>query len=102
MKRSERGPNVFSQTIRNLEAGRLYSMKMFSCDYSDLVNPKAKKLEEAAKFTGTVSIEGAEIDLKRSFSEMYASGPEPKIPVCITYHWKVFKAKSATARLVVS
>src|SRR5207247_10858949 len=47
MKRSAKGPNMFSQTIKNLEPGRLYSMKMFSCDYQDLVNPKAKTRDEA-------------------------------------------------------
>jgi hypothetical protein len=102
MKRSEKGPNTFSQTIKNLEPGRLYSMKMFSCDYNDLVNPKAKKQEEALKFTGSVVLEGVEIDEKRSFAEIYSSNPEPKIPVWITYHWKVFRAKSATAKLIIS
>jgi len=33
---------------------------------------------------------------------MYASNPEPKIPIWITYHWKVFRAKSPTATLTVS
>jgi hypothetical protein len=33
---------------------------------------------------------------------MYPSNPEPKIPVWITYHWKVFRAKSTTAKLMVS
>ena len=28
--------------------------------------------------------------------------PEPPIPVWITYHWLVFRAKSSTARLTVS
>jgi hypothetical protein len=102
MKRSTKGPNTFSQTIRDLEPGRLYSMKMFSCDYNDLVNPKAKKLEEANPFIGSVLLDGVDLDPKRSFSEMYASNPEPKIPVWITYHWKVFRAKASTARLVVS
>ncbi len=102
MKRSEKGPNTFSQTIKDLEPGRLYSMKMFSCDHNDLVNPKAKKLEEAEKFVGSVVIDGVEIDTKRSFTEMYASSPEPRIPVWITYHWKVFKARGTTASLVVS
>src|SRR5258706_41311 len=73
MKRSEKGPNTVSQTIRNLEPGRLYSMKMFSCDYNDLINSKAKKIEEANKFMGKVVIEGVDIDTKRSFNEMYAS-----------------------------
>ena len=75
MKKSDTGPNTFSQTIKNLEPGRLYSMKMFSCDYDDLMNQKSKKLEEANKFTGTVEIEGVDVDGKRSFTEMYPSGP---------------------------
>ena len=102
MKRSAKGPNTFSQTIKDLEPGRLYSMKMFSCDYNDLVNPKVKRLEEATRFTGSVALDGVDIDSKRSFTEMYSSTPEPKIPVCITYFWKVFRAKVTTAKLTVS
>jgi hypothetical protein len=33
---------------------------------------------------------------------MYSSSPEPPIPVWITYHWKVFRAKGATSKLIVS
>jgi hypothetical protein len=33
---------------------------------------------------------------------MYASTPEPDIPVWITYHWLVFRAKASTATLTVS
>jgi hypothetical protein len=102
MKRSEKGPNTFSQAIKDLQPGRLYSMKMFSCDYQDLVNPKARKMEEATRFIGSVTLEGVEVDSKKSFAEMYSSNPEPKIPVWITYHWKVFRAKSVTATLIVS
>jgi hypothetical protein len=102
MKRSAKGPNTFSQTIRDLQPGRLYSLKMFSCDYQDLVNPKAKKRDEATPFIGRVVLEGVEVDPKRSFTEMYASNPEPRIPVWITYHWKVFRAKGTTATLIVS
>lgn len=102
LNRSEKGPNTFSQTIKDLEPGRLYSMKMFTGDYNDLVNPMQKKQEEANKFLGKVTIDGVEIDTSRSFAEMYASNPEPKIPVWITYHWYVFKAKDATAQLTVS
>jgi hypothetical protein len=102
MKRSEKGPNTFSQPIKDLQPGRLYSMKMFTCDYQDLIEPKAKKIEEASKFLGSVQLEGVELDTKRSFTEMYSSSPEPKIPIWISYHWKVFRAKSPTANLVVS
>jgi hypothetical protein len=101
MRRSAKRPNTFSQTIKDLEPGRLYSLKMFACDYDDLVNPKTRKKEEI-KPIGTVVIEGVEVDAKRSFTEVYASSPEPKIPVCITYFWKVFRAKTTTANLTVS
>ena len=57
---------------------------------------------EATPFLGTVVLEGVELDTKRSFMEVYASNPEPRIPVWITYHWKVFKALRPTAELVVS
>ncbi len=102
MKRSPKGPNTFSQTIRDLQRGRLYSMKMFSCDYKDLIAPRKKTEREATPFLGKVTLRGVDLDLKRSFTEMYASTPEPKIPVWITYHWKVFKALGPTAQLTVS
>ena len=101
MKRSEKGPNTFSQTIKDLQPGRLYSFKMFACDYEDLVHSKSRKIEESKSIV-TVSIDGAEIDPARSFNEVYASEPEPKTPVCITYFWRVFRAKNATATLTVS
>ena len=77
-------------------------MKMFSCDYNDLISPKPRKLDEALKFIGSVVLEGVEVDAKQSFTEMYSSSPEPKIPVWITYQWKVFRAKGTTAKLTVS
>jgi hypothetical protein len=102
MRRSAKGPNKFSQTVKDLQPGRLYSMKMFTCDYKDLTSPRKKQLHEADRFIGSVVLEGVEVDAKRSFTEPYASNPEPKIPVWITYHWKVFKALRPTARLIVS
>ena len=102
MKRNQAGPNTFSQTIKDLQPGTLYSMKMLTCDHQDLVNPKAKTLDEANKFIGSATLEGVDLDLNRSFTAMYSSNPEPKIPVWITYHWKVFRAKDTTAKLTVS
>jgi hypothetical protein len=102
MRRSAKGPNTFSQTVKDLQPGRLYSLKIFTCDYKDLINPRKKELHEADKFMGSVVLEGVEVDAKRSFRETYASNPEPKIPVWITYHWKVFKALGPTAKLIVS
>ncbi len=101
MQRSEKGPNTFSQTIKQLQPGRLYSLKMLVCDFNDLIAPKPRPIAEA-KSVFDVVIEGVDIDAGRSFSEVYASSPEPKIPVCITYHWEVFRAKRTTATLTVS
>ena len=75
MKRSEKGPNTFSQTIKDLQPGRLYSLEMFSCDYNDLVHLKQKTMQEATPFRGTMTIEGVELDPKRSFTEMYPPAP---------------------------
>ena len=101
MKRSEKGPNTFSQSIKDLQPGRLYSFEMYVCDYNDLRAPKSKKPEET-KAIASVRIDGADIDPARSFAETYASTPEPKTPVCITYYWKVFRAKGTEAKLTVS
>src|SRR5262249_39371006 len=81
MKRSEKGPNTFSQPIKALQPGRLYSLKMFTCDYQDLINPQKKSKEEAHRFFGNISIEGVEVDMRRSFNEVFSSNPEPPIPV---------------------
>jgi hypothetical protein len=101
MKRSPKGPNTFSQTIKDLQPSRLYSLEMFSCDYDDLIHPKARKIEES-KSTGTVILGGVELDAKKSFTEVYASTPEPRIPVCITYYWQIFRAKGTSGQLTVS
>jgi hypothetical protein len=101
MKRSEKGPNTFSQTIKDLQPGRLYSFEMYVCDYNDLRSPTPKKPEET-KAIASVVIDGAEVDRARSFAETYASNPEPKTPVCITYYWKIFRTKGTSATLTVS
>jgi hypothetical protein len=77
-------------------------MEMFSCDYQDLVSPKKKTEQEANKFIGSLVLEGVELDHARSFTEAYASNPEPPIPVWITYFWRVFRAQGTTAKLTVS
>jgi hypothetical protein len=101
MKRSPKGPNTFSQTIKDLQPERWYSMKMYTCDYKDLTAPRKKPLQEATPFIGRVDLEGVELDTKRSFVEMYTS-PEQRYPIWIAYHWKIFKALGPTAKLIVS
>ncbi len=101
MKRSQKGPNTFSQTVKDLQPGRRYSFEMYPCDYTDLSEPKPKKPEET-KASASVVIDGVDVDPARSFAETYASNPEPATLVCITYYWKVFRAKGTEAKLTVS
>src|SRR6185295_16450825 len=61
MKRSAKGPNTFSQPIKDLQPGRLYSLKMFSSDYQDLVQPQKKDQEsDANPFYGQITLDGVE------------------------------------------
>ena len=46
VKRSDKKPNVFSQEIKNLTPGRMYSLKMITADYQDLVQEKSEKKTE--------------------------------------------------------
>jgi hypothetical protein len=101
MKRSQKGPNTISQTIKDLQPGRLYSFEMSVCDYNDLRAPKPKKPEET-KAIANIVIDGVDVDRAHSFAEAYASNPEPETPVCITYYWKVFRAKATSATLTIS
>jgi len=102
MKRSEKGPNTVSQEIKDLQPGRLYSLKMFSCDYQDLINPEKKTRDEAQPFFGKIVLDGVDVDSKRSFNEMYSSSPEPPVPVWITYHWIVFRARGTAGKITVT
>ena len=47
MKRCANKPNVFSQEIRDLTPGRLYSLKMITADHQDLVQEKSDKKPNA-------------------------------------------------------
>jgi len=65
MKRRAKGPNTFSQTIKDLKPGAIYSMKMLTCDYTDLTHPTKKIINEANKFIGKVELEGVDLGAKR-------------------------------------
>jgi len=106
-KRSAQKPNVFSQEIRNLTPGRLYSLKMVSGDYQDLVQARSeKKLHAVSVRLDNVDILPGE---KNSFQYVFPSHyarPVGKFGgnhnYYMNYHWRVFRAKGTAARLVVS
>jgi hypothetical protein len=107
-KRSAKKANAFSQEIKDLTPGRLYSMKMMTGDYGDLVAGRS------ASRTHGISIQLENVDLlpgpKKSFQHTFAHWLgehdlgkfKGKRKYYMNYHWRVFRAKAETARLTVS
>lgn len=101
MKRSGRHPNLVSQTVKDLQPGRLYSLRMYSGDYRDL----------SAKSEHAVSIElgGVELIEDKCFRHVFANcyshrhGPfDRENRAWMNYHWLIFRAKSKEAVLKIS
>ncbi len=99
-------PNVFRQTIKNLEPGHLYSMKMITGDYKDLLNCVSRKDDHAI----SISITGADILPGPHHAFQFAmwsrghdaAGFSDEHPYWFNYHWRVFRANGTTAELAIS
>ena len=74
MKRHASRPNSFSQQIRDLTPGRLYSMKMITADHQNLVQGKSEKVKNAVNITlGNVDIiPGPKKSFQYTFPNSYA------------------------------
>lgn len=107
MKRSAKGPNTVSQTIRHLTPGRLYSLKMLSSDYSDLIRGRSRKRKNA------IAIEIGNVELidepGKSFQFTYPHSYgrtigefTPQNQYWVNFHRHVFRSKGETATLTVS
>ena len=107
MKRSAAKPNVFSQPIKNLTPGRLYSMKMITSDYQDLVPEKSDKKQNAVSITldnVQVSTDPRQ-NFQFTFPNCYAHPLgkfDARYNYWMNYHWRVFRAKGETAKLTVT
>ncbi len=105
MKRSRLRPNACSQEIGNLQPGKLYSVKVLSGDYADLLNG-----EDAKKILAlSVRIEGAEVSADNSFQEEWRSNDPSAMGSRggTYYYWMnlhriVFRATSGQAQLIIS
>jgi len=97
-RRSERGPNVCSQQIRDLKPGRLYSVKTITADYNNLVENKLVEQKHALR----IEIEGGEILPGNSFQALQKTWRAEPLKIFMSYHVTVFRAKSETATLVIS
>ena len=105
-RRSAKAPNVFSQPIRALKSGKLYSLKMFTADYQELVQQKSVKAEHHVR----IQIDGAELIDDKCFHELYPSGMaghehetfDRQNNLWITYHRLVFRANDTVGKLTIS
>ena len=105
-KRSAKAPNRFSQEIVALDPGRLYSLKMFTSDYQDLV--QGREVKQMHK----VSIRIDDVDRLpgNSFHDVFPSGRaghaygkfNRENNLWISYHNLVFRAREKSARLTIS
>lgn len=107
MKRSGAKPNRFSQPIVKLTPGRLYSLKMLTSDYQDLLNGKSEKKKNAVSITleGVDLVEGPRTAFQYTYPHSYGAKWDkfdPKHQYWVNYHYRVFRAKAETAELTVS
>ena len=99
--RSSEAPNTFSQTLKDLVAGRLYSFRMFTADFQDM----SRKERHAV----SIRLDGVELLPERCFTHEIANcyshdhGPYNRSnKAWMNYHWRVFRAKGTSATLTVS
>jgi hypothetical protein len=96
-RRSAKAPNRVSQQIRNLTPGRLYSIRMLVSDYTDLSQRKGVRKTNNI----SVVIDGVAVLAEKTFREVVNSDPAGDT-LYMTYQRMVFRAKTGTAKLVIS
>jgi hypothetical protein len=105
MKRSAKKPNIVWQEIKNLKPGRLYSLKMVTADYGELMKGESVKQKHAV----SIRLDNVELIPEKCFQFVIANnyahhwGPfNDKHPFWMNYHFWVFRAKDRTAKLSIS
>ena len=105
-RRSAAKPNTFSQTLQQLQPGRLYSLKMYTADLQDLTQGRSVQQKHAVSIT----IEGGETIPEKSFQHVFPNcynhfvGPfdSTEHRAWMNYHQRVFRAKGTEAKLLIS
>lgn len=105
-KRSAEAPNVFSQDIKNLTPGRLYSLRLYTGDHQNLV----QGISQPGVVHGiSIRIEGddplprGEHGFQDHFSSIRSAGRfNRNHRFWQNFHWRVFRAKKTAAKLVIS
>ena len=100
MRRSKKAPNRIRQTMKDLEPGRLYSLKLISADFNDMSVKETHALR--------IQIEGADLVPEKSythvFNNFYHVTPRYKKrkTAWMNYRRLVFRAGSSSAMLTIS
>jgi hypothetical protein len=100
MTRAASGPNVVQQQVRDLEPGRLYSLRMYSSSLrkkqTSIGNPEVDDITRPA-----INIEGVEMISNRCFDHHFQSIAIPEL-MFFNYHFRLFRANGSTASLSIS
>ena len=103
-KRGAKAPNTISQTVRNLQPGRLYSLKLFTGDRGELLSGTSKKTEHAV----SIGLENVDVVEARCFRHVFANCYshhagrfDRENKYWMNLHQRLFRARSTTAELVI-
>ncbi|MBN1346274.1 MAG: hypothetical protein JXQ73_26540 [Phycisphaerae bacterium] len=101
MRRSKNRPNRVSQTVKALQPGRLYSVKMFSGDFKDLSTKQ--------KLAVSIRLQNVDVLAGKSFQHVFANCYSHHYPpydqqhkAWMNYHWIVFRATAPEARIEIT
>jgi hypothetical protein len=101
LRRSPKGPNRISQTIRDLTSGRLYSLRLYTADVGDL--------SQRQKHAVSLTLAGAEVlpgrHIQHVFPNCYSHHLAPfddKHQAWMDYHWLVFRPAGPEVRLTIA
>lgn len=104
-KRSAQKPNVVSQTITNLQPGKLYSVKLITANYQELQRGKS----EPQKHAVSIALDGVTVLSGKSFQHVNANNYAHQLgafnaenKAWMNYHFRVFRATGPTAKLAIS
>lgn len=103
-RRSNIAPNRFSQTITGLEPGRLYSMRLITGDYQDLINGISRETKHTVSIdlAGVALLDAPEYSLQH-IGSWFGYGPFTlERPYYMNLHWRVFRALDTTATLTIT
>ena len=97
-RRRAKRPNLFSQDIKNLDPGRLYTFRMYTGDYKDM--------SQKQKHAVSIKIENVQFIPEKCFTHVYPNchthARYDRDKAWMNFHWRVFRAKGKTARLTIS